>query len=75
MTAANELLVSIDDAVALIRKETGIPITKSRIHKDSAKCVAPKPAAIFGRRYLWRPNEMVAYARTLIQPVVGTEAA
>jgi hypothetical protein len=68
MTITNELLVGIDDAVALIREQTGIPITKSRIHKDSAKGIAPKPAATFGRRYLWHPNEMVAYARTLIKP-------
>jgi len=68
MTDANEILITIDDAVALIRKEVGIPITKSRIHKDSAKGIAPKPAATFGRRYLWKPDAMLSYARMLIKP-------
>lgn len=67
MTEAAKL-VGIEDAVALIRTETGIPITKSRIHKDSAKGITPKPTAVFGRRYLWQPDAMVAYARTLIKP-------
>ena len=68
MHSNDEALVTIDDAVALIRRETGIPITKSRIHKDSAKGLCPKPAATFGRRYLWHPSEIITYARSLIKP-------
>ena len=45
-------LVTIDGAVALIRERTGIPIPKSRIHKDSALGIAPKPAAIYGNSRL-----------------------
>jgi hypothetical protein len=66
---SHEKLVALDDAVELIREETGIPITRSRIHKDSALGIAPKPAATFGRRYLWRPEDIIAYARGLIKPV------
>ncbi len=50
----NTPLVTIDAAVELVREKTGVPITKSRIHKDSAAGIAPRPDAIYGRRYLWR---------------------
>jgi hypothetical protein len=61
-------LVTIDGAVMLIRERTGIPIPKSRLHKDSAAGIAPPPDAIYGRRYLWRPEKILAYAQTLIKP-------
>jgi hypothetical protein len=49
-------LVTIDAAVELVREKTGVPITKSRIHKDSAAGIAPPPDAVYGRRYLWQPE-------------------
>jgi hypothetical protein len=61
-------LVTIDAAVTLIRERTGIPIPKSRIHKDCAAGIAPRPDAVYGRRYLWRPEKILAYAQTLIKP-------
>jgi hypothetical protein len=63
----SEALVTIDGAVTLIRERTGIPIQKSRIHKDSAAGIAPRPDAVYGRRYLWRPEKILAYAQTLIR--------
>jgi len=60
-------LVTIDAAVELVRERTGVPITRSRIHKDSARGIAPKQAAIYGRRYLWRPAEILDYAKTLVK--------
>jgi hypothetical protein len=60
-------LVTIDGAVTLIRERTGIPVPKSRIHKDSAAGIAPPPDAVYGRRYLWRPEKILAYAQTLIK--------
>ena len=33
MTDADEVLLTMQDAVELIRRETGIPITRSRIRK------------------------------------------
>jgi hypothetical protein len=63
----NPPLVTIDAAVMLVRERTGVPITKSRIHKDSARGIAPRPDAIYGRRYLWQPEKILAYAQTLIK--------
>jgi hypothetical protein len=68
-------LVTIDAAVMLIRERTGIPIPKSRLHKDSAAGIAPPPDAVYGRRYLWRPEKILAYAQTLIKPSHPPEAA
>ena len=68
-------LVTIDAAVELVRERTGIPIKKSRIHKDSAAGIAPPPDAVYGRRYLWRPEKILAYAQTLIKPPHPPETA
>ena len=65
----NEALVTIDGAVALIREKTGVPIPKSRFLKDSANRIAPRPDAIYGRTYLYRPAKILAYAKTLLKPV------
>jgi hypothetical protein len=71
----NTPLVTIDAAVELVREETGVPITKSRIHKDSAAGIAPRPDAIYGRRYLWRREKILDYARGLIKPPRPPETA
>jgi hypothetical protein len=64
----SERLLTAHDAVKFVRERTGIPLTRSRLHKDSALGIAPKPDAIFGRRYLWRPEKILAYAQGLIKP-------
>jgi hypothetical protein len=74
-TDDNAPLVTIDAAVELVREKTGVPITKSRIHKDSAAGIAPPPDAIYGRHYLWRPEKILAYAQGLIKPPHPPETA
>ena len=66
-TNDDDKLVTVDAAVALIREQLGIPIPKSRLHRDRAAGIAPRPDAIYGNRYLWRPEKILAYARTLIK--------
>jgi hypothetical protein len=68
MNTKEEALVTIDGAVNLTHEKTGIPVPKSRIHKDLAAGIAPSPDAIYGRRYLWRPERILAYAQSLIRP-------
>jgi hypothetical protein len=65
---SDETLLTVDTAVELIRSQFGIPITKSRIYKDTATGRAPRPDATFGNRYLWKPEAMLAYGRSLIRP-------
>jgi hypothetical protein len=73
MSNDNTALVTIDGAVALIRERTGIPVPKSRIHKDCAAGIAPRPDAVYGRRYLWQPEKILAYAQSLVKPQPGRE--
>jgi hypothetical protein len=68
MDENDSALITIDGAVALIRERTGIPVPKSRIHRDCAAGIAPLPDAVYGRRYLWRPDRILAYAQSLIKP-------
>jgi len=68
-TNDDDKLVTVDAAVALIREQLGIPIPKSRLHRDSSKGIAPKPDAVYGNRYLWRPDKILEYGRSLIKPV------
>jgi hypothetical protein len=75
MSNDDTALVTIDGAVMLIRERTGIPVPKSRIRKDSAAGIAPPPDAVYGRRYLWRPEKILAYAQTLIKPPPPADAA
>jgi hypothetical protein len=63
----DQALLTVDGAVMLIRERLGIPIPKSRFHKDSAAGIAPRPDAIYGKRYLFRPEKILAYGRTLIK--------
>jgi hypothetical protein len=70
-TETEGALVTMDGAVDLIRRETGVPIPKSRLQKDSAKGIAPRPAALYGRRYLYHPEKILEYGRTLIKPFEG----
>jgi hypothetical protein len=37
--------------------------------KDAADGKGPKPAAQFGKQYLYKPADAIAYAKSLIQPV------
>jgi hypothetical protein len=70
----NEALVTVDGAVALIRETLGVPIPKSRFQKDSANGTAPRPTAVYGRRFLYEPRKILAYGRTLIKTFPATVA-
>jgi hypothetical protein len=64
----DQRLVTVDGAVMLIRQTFGIPLPKSRLQKDSAAGRAPRPAMVYGNRYLYRPSEILTYAKTLVKP-------
>jgi hypothetical protein len=64
----NEALVTVDGAVKLIREEIGVPIPRSRLHRDSAAGRAPAPDMVYGKTYLYRPAKIRAYGRSLIKP-------
>jgi hypothetical protein len=64
----DQALVTVRGAVALIHEKTGIPIPVSRFRKDSANGLTPRPAAVYGRMHLYRPREILIYAKTLVKP-------
>jgi hypothetical protein len=66
-------LVTRRELVDLMRKETGIPVTYSRLMKDGASGRGPQPVATFGKRHLYRPADGLAYAKSLIHPVQAGE--
>jgi hypothetical protein len=67
LTIDDARFYTIDGAVALIN-ETGIPLPKSRFLKDSAAGIAPRPDAIYGKRFLYKGTaKILAYARTLVK--------
>jgi hypothetical protein len=50
----------------VVENRLGIPLRKSRLHKDSAVGKGPKPAARFGKQNLYEEAEALRYARSLI---------
>jgi len=60
-------LVTSHEGPELLRADLGIPFKRSRLLKDSALGLAPKPAAIFGKTYLWRYSDLREYALSLLK--------
>jgi hypothetical protein len=69
-----ELLVTSQELAAIVRRETGIPVTPSRIAKDNAAGRGPHVAATFGKNYLYRPQDGIAYAKSLVRPMTRPNA-
>jgi len=61
--------------VELVRRQTGIPLTLSRLMKDGATGRAPRPTAVFGRRHLYTESAALAYAKELIRQTEAVETA
>ncbi len=62
-------LLTTDKVAELIRQKLGAPCPVSRIVQDRHRGRGPKPAAMYGRRHLYTPDEALAYGRTLIKPL------
>jgi hypothetical protein len=53
--------------VEFVQRQTGIPLTYSRLMKDGAIGRAPKPTTIFGKRYLYSEADALSYAKALVR--------
>jgi hypothetical protein len=69
MDINDEPWVDANGAVALIYEKTGVKIPKSRLHKDSSSGRAPRPDGIYGTRYMYRPEKIIAYGWSLVRPL------
>jgi hypothetical protein len=58
--------------VEFVQRQTGIPLTYSRLMKDGATGRAPRPTAIFGKRYLYSEADALGYAKALVRSSIGT---
>jgi hypothetical protein len=61
--------------VEFVQRQTGIPLTYSRLMKDGAIGRAPRPTAIFGKRYLYSEADALTYAKALVRSTEAIEAA
>jgi hypothetical protein len=61
--------------VEFVQRQTGIPLTYSRLMKDGAIGRAPRPTAIFGKRYLYSEADALSYAKALVRSTEAGEAA
>ena len=61
--------------VEFVQRQTGIPLTYSRLMKDGAIGRAPRPTAIFGKRYLYSEADALSYAKALVRSTETIEVA
>ena len=61
--------------VEFVKRQTGIPLTYSRLMKDGASGRGPRPAAVFGKRYLYSEADALTYAKALVRSTETIEAA
>jgi hypothetical protein len=64
-------LLTRKEAVELIRSELGVPLGFSKIEKDAMEGRGPKPRAKYGRVFLYDRADVLAYGRSLIEPVAA----
>jgi hypothetical protein len=60
--------------VEFVQRQTGIPLTYSRLMKDGATGRGPRPTAVFGRQYLYSETDALSYAKALIRSTEAVEA-
>jgi len=68
----DEPLLTTDKVAELIQQKLGAPCPPSRITQDRHLGRGPKPAAKYGRRLLYTPEEALNYGRTLIEQLDAT---
>ena len=61
--------------VEFVKRQTGIPLTYSRLMKDGASGRGPRPAAVFGKRYLYSEADALSYAKALVRSTETIEPA
>ncbi len=66
LSALRRPLLTARGVCLLAEQRIGIPLRRSRLHKDSALGKGPKPAARFGNQFLYDEDEALRYARSLI---------
>lgn len=64
---SDDRLFTRREGIELIRVELGVPIPLSRFEKDAMNGAAPRPAATYGRHFLYTRAQILGYGRSLIE--------
>ena len=72
LSAASRPLLTARGVCEIVEERLGIPLRRSRLHKDSALGKGPKPTARFGKQFLYDEAEALRYARSLISEPEAT---
>jgi hypothetical protein len=64
--APNRPLLTARKVCEVVEGKLGIPLRRSRLHKDSALGKGPRPAARFGKQFLYDELEALRYGKSLI---------
>jgi hypothetical protein len=67
-------LLSRRDGLDLIYRTLGFKVSLSKLEADVANGGGPKPAARFGKKYLYTHQAMLDYAKELVEPAEGIHA-
>ena len=54
------------EGVKLVNEQLGIPLSLSTVEKDACLGVGPVPAASYGPKHLYTPEEFLRYAQNRI---------
>jgi hypothetical protein len=54
------------EGVRLVNDKLGIPLSMSTVEKDACLGVGPTPAATYGPKHLYTPEEFLRYAQARI---------
>jgi len=61
-------LVTRRALIALVQKELGVPLKKTKLNNAVASGTGPKPVGRYGNCDLFDPNEGLDWARGLVKP-------
>jgi hypothetical protein len=70
--APERLYYTRRDAAQYIKNKFGIPVGRSRIAKDAMDGKFPRPLKVFGKCFLYEPEQLDEYAETLLEEAPQT---
>jgi hypothetical protein len=61
--------VTREQGCKLVQAQLGIPLKLSFVEKAACKGIGPEVAAHYGKRVLYRPDDFLAWAESLVEKV------
>jgi len=67
-------LLTARQVCEIVEGRLGVPLRRSRLHKDSARGRGPKPAARFGKVFWYEEQEALRYGKSLISRPISSRS-